>query len=66
MNYKNAIYNGREYVVRFSISANGELSTMVLRPLVRCKDCVHRVSCNRNITPVGRRDNDFCSCGDRW
>lgn len=63
---KNPVYKDREYVVRCKITENGEPSMMIVRPLVRCKDCSYKSSCNRFITPSGRRDNDFCSYGDRW
>jgi hypothetical protein len=63
---RNVVFKDREYVVRYTVSENGEPSMMIVRPLVRCKDCGHKLSCNRLITPSGRRDNDFCSCGDRW
>ena len=66
MTDRGAVYKDREYVVRYVISENGEPSMMIVRPLVRCKDCSYKSSCNRLITPYGRRDIDFCSCGDRW
>ena len=63
---QNVVYKDREYVVRYVISENGEPSMMIVRPLVRCKDCSYKSSCNRLITPYGRRDIDFCSMGNRW
>lgn len=63
---RNVVFKDREYVVRYTVSENGEPSMMIVRELVRCKDCAYKSSCDHHITPFGKRDNDFCSMGNRW
>lgn len=63
---KSEFFKDREYVVRYTKTADGDIEPVIVRELVRCKDCSYKSSCNRLITPYGRRDIDFCSCGNRW
>ena len=34
-------------------------------PVVRCRECIHKEYCCRTIRSDGRKDDDYCSCGER-
>lgn len=50
---KSEVYKDHEYVVRYTKIADGGIEPVILRELVRCKDCSYKSSYNRLITPMG-------------
>ena len=34
-------------------------------PVVRCRECIHKEYCCRTISSDGRKEDDYCSYGDR-
>lgn len=42
-----------------------EMPTVDAVPVVRCHECVHKEYCCRTIRSDGRKDEDYCSYGEK-
>ena len=66
------IPEGRQVCIICGLKTNYKQSTADVVEVVRCKDCKHCDPDNRHcdhymgtVLPVSRKDNDFCSYGER-
>lgn len=64
---RNVVYKDREYVVRYTKTESGEPAMMIVRELVRCKDCTEYQQnfhwCR--LHDVEMQPTDYCSYGER-
>ena len=63
---RDVVYKDRECIMSTTLYTDGEIETVIVRELVRCKDCKHRP------TGADRDDLEFpddkcpCKCEDYW